>query len=83
MKLHEQPVGDKNIVGQKIKMERKNMGLKQKDFLAQLQVNGLDLSVSSLSKIEGQSRAVTDKELCAIADTLDLTTDSLLNRGDF
>lgn len=80
MRLREQALGDRNIIGKKIEEERKKLGLKQKEFLAQLQINGIDMSASALSKIEGQHRIVTDKEIRAIADILDISTDSLLGR---
>lgn len=80
MRLREQALGKRNIVGKKVEEKRKKMGLKQKEFLAQLQINGIDMSASALSKVEGQHRIVTDKELSAIADVLDISTDSLLGR---
>lgn len=80
MRLREQAIGNRNIVGKKIEEKRKKMGLKQKEFLTQLQISGIELSASALSKIEGQHRIVTDKELYAIADVLDISVDSLLNR---
>lgn len=78
MRLRKQDLGDKNIIGKKVEEERKSKGLKQKDFLAKLQVKGIDLSASGLSKLEGQVRLVTDKELVAIADVLNISTDTLL-----
>lgn len=81
MRLRKQDLGNKNIIGEKVKEERKKKGLKQKDFLAKLQVKGIDLSASGLSKLEGQVRLVTDKELVAIADTLNIPTDNLLGRN--
>ena len=80
MRLRKQDLGNKNIIGKKVEEERKKKGLKQKDFLAKLQVTGIDLSASGLSKLEGQVRLVTDKELVAIADTLNIPTDTLLGR---
>lgn len=80
MRLRKQDIGDKNIIGKKVEEERKKKGLKQKEFLAKLQVSGIDLSASGLSKLEGQIRLVTDKELVAIADALNITTDTLLGR---
>ena len=80
MRLREQALGKRNIVGKKVEEKRKKMGLKQKEFLAQLQIHGIDMSASALSKVEGQHRIVTDKELSAIADVLDISTDSLLGR---
>ena len=42
--------------------------MKQKELLAQLQVSGVDMNASGLSKLEGQIRYVTDFELAALAD---------------
>ena len=52
--------------------------MKQKELLAQLQVNGIDMNASALSKLEGQVRLVTDYELAAIAKILDVSVNSLL-----
>ena len=49
MRLRKQDLGDKNIIGKKVEEERKKKGLKQKEFLAKLQVTGIDLSASGLS----------------------------------
>lgn len=81
MRLRKQSLGDKNIIGEKVAKERKNKGMSQKDFLAKLQIKGIELSASGLSKLEGQLRLVTDKELVAIAAALKVSTDDLLRRS--
>lgn len=80
MRLRTQNLGNSNLIGERLTKKRKAMGLKQREFIVQLQINGVDLSSSALSKIEGQHRIVTDKELTAIADVLNVTTDFLLGR---
>lgn len=80
MRLRTQKLGNSNLIGERLTKKRKAMGLKQKEFIVQLQINGIDLSSSALSKVEGQHRIVTDKELIAIADVLNVTTDFLLGR---
>ncbi|MBQ6625393.1 MAG: helix-turn-helix transcriptional regulator [Clostridia bacterium] len=80
MRTREKEIGDQNIVGQKIKKIREEMNLSQKDFLAQLQIAGLDLSNSAISKLEGQFRRVTDRELLIISKTLKISVDDLLNQ---
>lgn len=60
MRIRKQALGDRNIVGAKIEQKRKSMGMKQKDLLTQLQIKGIDLNASGLSKLEGQLRYVTD-----------------------
>ena len=42
---------------------RKKQDMKQIELLAKLQVSGVDISVPSLSLLEGQKRLVTDIEL--------------------
>ncbi len=78
MRIRKQALGDMNIIGEKVEKQRKAIGMKQKDLLAQLQVSGIDLNSSGLSKLEGQLRGVTDYELKAIAQALDVSVDWLL-----
>ena len=80
MRLRKQALGDRNLVGAKVETARKKKGMKQKELLAQLQVRGVDMNASGLSKLEGQIRFVTDIELVALADILEVTVDYLLGR---
>ena len=82
MRVRKQAVGDRNIVGQRIEEKRKSIGMKQKDLLTQLQIEGIDLNASGLSKLEGQIRCVTDKELIVIAKTLNVSVLWLLGLTD-
>ena len=54
--------------------------MKQVELLARLQLAGVDMSVPSLSLLEGQKRLVTDIELNALADALHVPVDWLLGR---
>ena len=63
--------GDKNIVGKNIERLRKERGIKQKDFISRMQTMGCDINPTSYSKLEGQVRIATDKELFVIAKMLD------------
>ena len=80
MRLRKQELGDRNLVGSRVEAVRKQKGMKQKELLAQLQVNGVDMNASGLSKLEGQIRFVTDVELVALADILEVSVDYLLGR---
>lgn len=73
-------LGDRNIVGKRVTEMRKKQGMKQIELLAKLQVNGVDISVPSLSLLEGQKRLVTDMELKALADIFGVSADWLLGR---
>ena len=52
--------------------------MKQKDLLTQLQVRGVDLNASGLSKLEGQIRSINDYELIALSDVLGVSVNWLL-----
>jgi len=78
MKPRSYQPGTKNIVGLKVVNTRKKQGLKQKDFLAQLQVLGMDISATSLSRLEGLYRLVQDFEVVILAKTLEITVNELL-----
>lgn len=78
MRIRKQPLGDRNIVGAKIESQRKSINMKQKDLLTQLQIKGIDLNASGLSKLEGQLRYVTDFELKALSEVLGVTVNWLL-----
>ena len=79
MKIRKQTYGDKNLVGKNIERLRKKRGIKQKDFIAQIQVMGCDMNPSSYSKLEGQIRSATDKELYVIAKILAVPIEELFN----
>ncbi|MCR5150805.1 MAG: helix-turn-helix domain-containing protein [Clostridiales bacterium] len=74
-----QELGESNIIGKKVTERRNELNIKQKDLLAMLQVKGIDINSSSLSKLEGQVRSVSDYELKAIAEVLEIDVKDLLN----
>lgn len=78
MRIRKQSLGDKNIVGAKVEQKRKAMGMKQKELLTQLQIKGVELNASGLSKLEGQLRCVTDIETKALAEVLGVSVNWLL-----
>lgn len=73
-------LGNRNIVGRRVTEMRKKQGMKQIELLAKLQVSGVDISVPSLSLLEGQKRLVTDIELKALAEIFGVSADWLLGR---
>ncbi|MBQ2769492.1 MAG: helix-turn-helix transcriptional regulator [Clostridia bacterium] len=70
MKIRKHEYGDCNFIGKKVEFLRKERKIKQKDFIAKLQLAGLDINPTSYSKLEGQLRVATDKEVFFIAQTL-------------
>lgn len=79
MKIRKQVYGDKNLVGKNIERIRKERGIKQKDFIAQIQIMGCDMNPTSYSKLEGQIRSATDKEIFVIAKTLGVAMEKLFD----
>ena len=80
MKIRKQTYGDKNSVGKNIEQIRKAKGIKQKDFIAQIQLMGCDMNPTSYSKLEGQLRSATDKEIFVIAKILNVPMEELFNK---
>ncbi len=81
MKIRKQMYGDKNIVGKNIERIRKAKGIKQKDFIAQMQIMGYDMNPTSYSKLEGQLRSATDKEIFVIAKILGVSMEKLFEEN--
>ena len=82
MKTRKQIYGNKNIVGKNIERIRKEKGIKQKDFIAQIQVMGCDMNPTSYSKLEGQIRNATDREIYVISKILGVAIEDLFNDKD-
>ena len=79
LKTRKRAYGDVNIVGRKIESLRKAKGISQKDFISQMQLMGCDINPTSYSKLEGQVRIATDKEIYVIAKILNISVDDLFS----
>ncbi|MBQ7325869.1 MAG: helix-turn-helix transcriptional regulator [Clostridia bacterium] len=77
MKLRKKEYGNANMVGKNIERLRKERGIKQKDFIAKIQVMGCDMNPTSYSKLEGQLRNATDKEIYTISKILNVRMEEL------
>ena len=71
-------LGDRNLVGARVTEARNAQGILQKDLLARLQVKGVDISLPALSLLEGQKRPVSDIELKALVEVLQVVVRWLL-----
>lgn len=71
--------GNANLVGKKIEMLRKQRNITQKNIIAQMQLNGVDINPTSYSKLEGQTRIATDKEIFIIAKILNVDINDLFD----
>lgn len=79
MKIRKKEYGNANMVGRKIEQLRKEKGIKQKDFISKMQIMGCDINPTSYSKLEGQVRSATDKEIFVISKILNVPMESLFN----
>ena len=77
MKTRKKAYGNSNIVGRNIERLRKERGIRQKNFISKLQVMGLDINPTSYSKLEGQLRIATDKEIYIISKVLGVPLEAL------
>ena len=75
---------DENIIGHRMRIARamKTPPMNQQKLLKKLQANGIDISQSTLSKIENGDRYVTDIELKAIAKVLNVSILWLMNESE-
>lgn len=74
--------GKKNIVGERVKVLRKERGLTQKALAEQLQLLGFDFNDLTILRIETGKRFVADYELMALADFFNVSSDYLLGRTE-
>ncbi len=82
MKIRKKSYGNHNIVGKNIEYLRKKRKIKQKDFIAQMQIMGCDINPTSYSKLEGQLRSATDKEIYTVSKILNVTMEELFVSSD-
>ena len=68
------------MIGENVERFRKEKGIKQKDFIARLQTMGLDINPTSYSKLEGQLRISTDKEVYYISKALNVPIEVLFKK---
>lgn len=68
----------KNIIGEKIKILRKDKGLTQKGLAEKLQLQGHEFSDLTILRIEQGTRFVPDYEVVILAEFFGISTDELL-----
>lgn len=72
----------KNLIGDRVReaRHRRNPKITQLDLLARLAIRGIYMESTSISKIESYKRPVTDIELVAIAEALNVSILWLLKK---
>lgn len=82
LKTRKLELGNRNIIGARVTEARKAQGMKQNDLLTKLQLAGVDISSPALSLLEGQKRPVSDIELNALSNILNVSVNWLLGREE-
>ena len=70
---------EKNIIGHKVKHLRKKPPMSQKELSEKLETYAVYICRGSISRIEDQSRTVTDIELYAIAKIFKISIEELFD----
>lgn len=69
-----------NLIGDNVKKYRKMRKMSQQTLSNKLELMGVYVCRGSVSRIEDKSRTVTDIELFAIAEVLNISITDLLNK---
>ena len=69
----------RNLIGNNLKAFRKLKGISQEMFVAKLNLIGLDLDRTSLSRIENYNREVYDYELVYFSQVLEINITDLFD----
>lgn len=73
-------LGDKNLIGHNVAILRKENRMTQKVLMAKMQALGVDINYTSLSKLEGQTRIATDKEVLVLSQIFNVDMKDLLSK---
>lgn len=82
MKIRKKEYGTANLVGKNIERLRKKKKIKQREFIARIQVMGCDINPTSYSKLEGQLRSASDKEIFVISKVLNVPMEALFENTE-
>lgn len=77
MKPRKIALGECNLIGANVTKLRKLNKMSQKELAINMQLLGVDINFTSLSKLEGQTRIATDKEVLAIARVFGIKIEDL------
>ena len=70
---------DKNVIHERLRYYRKLRGLSQEQVVAKMQTMNVSMDQQALSRIEKNSRIVTDYELACFCKVLNVTEQELLS----
>lgn len=73
------PAGEKNLIGERLKVLRNKEGMSQRDLAHRLQLMGIDMDKNVITRIETNKRYVTDLELRALAQLFEVSYQYLID----
>ena len=71
----------KNMIGSKVRQLRKEKHMSQQELSNKLEVLAIYICRGSISRIEDQTRTVTDIELYGLAQVLDVPVESFFSQN--
>lgn len=71
--------GEKNLIGERLKLLRQRDKLSQRELAHKFQLMGLDMDKNVITRIETNKRYVTDLELQAIAKIFHVSYEYLID----
>ncbi|WP_298836058.1 helix-turn-helix domain-containing protein [Clostridium sp.] len=74
-------MGEKNIIGNKIHLIRKQKDFTQAQLSAKLNLQGIEIDRPMISRIEKQTRNILDYEIKGIAVALGVTIEDLFKEN--
>ena len=72
-----------NLIGKNVAKRRKELGMSQKQLSEKLELYAVYICRGSVSRIEDCSRTVTDIELVALSEALNLPLEDLIDKSTF
>ncbi|PRR70602.1 helix-turn-helix domain-containing protein [Clostridium thermopalmarium] len=70
---------ERNIIGKKIKRIRQLKGITQDQLAARLNIQGIEIDQTMISKIEEQVRGISDYEVMAFSVALGVSIEELFD----
>ena len=70
--------GNKNVIGKRLSVLRKEKGITQSDLAARMQTLNVNIDQQMISKIEKNQRQVTDYELACFCKCLSVERNEIL-----
>lgn len=72
---------EKNIIGKRIKFFRQVQGITQDQLAARINVQGIEIDQTMISKIEDQVRGIADYEIKALSIALEVSIEELFKES--